>query len=178
MAQFSNRRIQTLLRQGLKASTKTAKGHALEELVCYIFSKVPGIEIYKRNVMNVSATEEIDVALWNAKSPTGLYFLPNILLVECKNWSVPIGSQEVSTFIQRLQNRGRDYGILIAANGISGSAQEISRAHHEIMMSLSHGIHILVLTGMEIEALHKTKQLVDLLKGKLCELAVAGTMFL
>jgi len=178
MAQFSSGRIQALLNQGLNASTTTEKGQALEELVCYLFSKVPGIGIYKRNVLNAFATEEIDVAFWNDKSRNGLYFLPNILLVECKNWSAAIGSQEVAYFIQQLQDRGRDHGILVAANGISGSAQELTRAHHLIAVSLSRGLHILILTGAELGALCKTEQLVDLLKGKLCELAVAGTMFL
>lgn len=177
MAQFSSRHIQALFRQGLNASTRTEQGQALEELACYLFSKVPGIEIYKRDVLNVFATEEIDVAFWNAKSRNGLYFLPNILLVECKNWSAPIGSQEVSYFVQRLQNRGCDHGILIAANGISGSAQESKQAHYEIAVSLSRGLHILVLTGAELGTLHKTEQLVDLLKGKLCELAATGTVF-
>jgi len=177
MAQFSSRHIQALLTQGLNASSTTEQGRALEQLVCYVFGKVPGIKIVRRDALNVFATEEVDVAFWNDKSRNGFYFLPNILLVECKNWSGPVGSQEVSYFGQRLQNRGRDHGILVAANGISGSAQDLKQAHYEIAMSLSRGLHILVLTGAELTALHKTNQLVDLLKGKLCELAVSGTVF-
>lgn len=177
MARLSVTRIQALLKQGLSASTRIEQGQALEELICYLFSRVSGIEVVKRNSLNVFATEEIDVAFWNARLQNGLYFLPNILLVECKNWSAPVGSQEVAYFAQRLQNRGRDYGILIAANGISGSAKEINRAHYEIAMSLSRGLHILILTRAELEALHSTEQLIRLLKEKLCELAVSGTVF-
>jgi hypothetical protein len=176
MAQLSSKRIQALLRQGLNASTRTAQGRALEDLVCYVFGKVPGIEIVMRDALNVFATEEVDVAFWNDRSRSGFHFLPNVLLVECKNWSHPVGSQEVSYFGQRLQNHGRDHGILVAANGISGSAQELKRAHYEIAMSLSRGLHILVLTGVELAALHGTNQLIDLVKGKLCELAVSGTV--
>lgn len=178
MSRISARQIQALLEKGLNAPTRTEQGQALEELICYLFNRVPGIEIVKRNILNIFATEEIDVAFWNARLQNGLYFLPHILLVECKNWSVPVASQEVAYFAQRLQNRGRDHGILIAANGISGSAREINRAHYEIAMALSRGLHILVLTRAELMALRSTEQLICLLKEKLCELAVSGTVFL
>lgn len=177
MAQFSHSHIKALLDQGLNASTTTEQGRALEELVCYLFGKVPGIGIYRRNVLNAFGTEEIDIAFWNDKSRKGLYFLPNILLVECKNWSVPVGSQQVGYFSQELQNRGRDHGILVAANGITGSPQQLTQAHSLLAASLSRGLHILILTGAELGALYKTEELVGLLKGKLCELAVTGTMF-
>ena len=178
MAKLSANRIQALLQMGASATTTTAKGRALEDLICYIFAKVPGIEVVKRNTLNAFNTEEIDVALWNNRNANGLYFLPNILLVECKNWSYPLGSQEVAYFVQRLQNRGRDHGILVAANGITGNAHDLTAANYEIAMALGRGLHILVVTRAEIETLRDTHQLHRLLKEKLCELAVSGTMFL
>ena len=74
--------------------------------------------------------------------------------------------------------QGRDYGILIAAKGITGASYDLDRAHYEIAMALGRGLHILVLTRSEIVTLTDTSQLVRLLKEKLCELAVAGTIFL
>ena len=178
MAKLSPSRIQNLFETGDLAETTTEQGRALEDLVCYILEKVPGIEVAKRNTLNTFETEEIDVAFWNSRQRNGFYFLPNIILVECKNWSQPIGSQEVSYFVQRLQNRGRDHGILVAANGITGSAKDRDRAHYEIAMALGRGLHVLVLTRAEIETLTDTAQLVRLSKGKLCELAVSGTVFI
>jgi hypothetical protein len=178
MAQFSAIRIQALFQTGDTASTTTEKGRALEDLICYILQKVPGIEVAKRNTLNAFQTEEIDVAFWNSRQHNGLYFLPNIILVECKNWSHPLGSQEVAYFIQRLQNRGRDLGILIASNGITGSTDDLSRAHYEIAMALGRGMHVIVINRAEIEALTDTTQFVRLMKEKLCELAVSGTVFL
>jgi hypothetical protein len=177
MASLSPRTIRSLLETGDQAKTTTEQGRALEDLVCYVFQRIPGIEVAKRNVLNIFETEEIDVAFWNSRERNGLYFLPNIILVECKNWSHPIGSQEVAYFIQRLQNRGRDYGVLVAANGITGSAEDHDRAHYEIAMALGRGFHVLVLTRAEIQTLVDTTQLVHLLKEKLCELAVSGTVF-
>jgi len=177
MAKLSSSRIQRVFERSDLAETTLEQGQALEDLVCYIFERVPGIEVAKRNVLNTFRTEEIDVAFWNSRQRNGLYFLPNIVLVECKNWSQPIGSQEVGYFVQRLQNRGRDHGILVAANGITGSAEDRDRAHYEIAMALGRGFHVLVLTRAEIETLTDTSQLVRLLKEKLCELAVSGTVF-
>lgn len=178
MARFSAKKINGLFKKGDLATTTTEQGRALEDLIAYVFSKVPGIDVTKRNELNSFLTEEIDVAFWNNCQRNGLHFLPNIILVECKNWSSSLGSQEVAYFIQRLQNRGRDFGILVASNGITGTSEDRNRAHYEIAMALSRGIRVIVITRDEIVGLTETTQLVNLIKEKLCELVVSGTVFL
>lgn len=111
-----------------------------QDFICYLFPLVPGVEIAERNGLNVFGTEEVGVALWNDRHPRGLYFLPHLLLVECKNWSHACGSQEVSYLINRLRQRGCDHGILIAANGITGVAEELTRADFEIATGLAAGV--------------------------------------
>jgi Restriction endonuclease len=123
------------------------------------------VEIAERNVLNAFNTEEIDVALWNARHARGFYFLPHLLLVECKNWNNPCGSQEVSYFVNRLRHRGCDHGVLFAANGITGKAEDLTRAHFEIATALAAGIRVVVLTPAEISHLTDTAELVDLMKG-------------
>jgi hypothetical protein len=154
------------------------KGRALEDFFCDLFPLVPGIEIAERNALNAFQTEEVDVALWNAQHARGFYFLPNVLLVECKNWSHPCGSLEVAYFVNRLRNRGCDYGILFAANGITGIAEDLTRAHFEIAAALAAGIRVIVLTPGDVRYLADTGHLVDLIKRKLCQLVVSGTNFL
>jgi hypothetical protein len=154
------------------------KGRALEDFFCDLFPLVPGIEIAERNVLNVFQTEEIDVAMWNAKHARGFYFLPNLVLVECKNWSHACGSAEVAYFVNLLRNRGCDHGILFAANGITGAPEELTRAHFEMATALAAGIRVIVLTPTDVRSLKDTRQLVDLFKRKLCQLVVSGTNFL
>lgn len=177
MARYSQNRINEFLQRSDEATTSIEKGNALEDFICYVFEKVPNISISKRNQMNSANTEEIDIAFWNEQGPKGFYFLPYILLVECKNWSRPVGTDEVSYFIQKVQNRGLTYGIIIAANGITGSSRDISRAHHEISIALSNGMNIIVITLEEIRELITTDDLIQLFKDKLCELKVSGTIF-
>lgn len=153
------------------------KGHALEDLICFLFPLVPGIEIAQRNALNAFATEEVDVALWNARHPDGFYFLPHLLLIEAKNWSTPCGSQEVSYFVGRLRQRGCDHGIFFAANGVTGVAEDLTRAHFEIATALAAGIRVMVVTPADIEQASSTNHIVDLLKRKLCQLVVSGTNF-
>ncbi len=179
MPRISRRRIHGFFRRVASNHATTVQGRALEDLVCYLFGLVPGIDVATRNRLNAFDTEEIDVAFWNKRSQRGLDFLPSsILLVECKNWSSPVGSQEVSYFATRLRHRGCDHGVLVAANGITGTAEDLNRAHQQIAAALAEGQKILVLTRDEIERLSTTSGLVRLLKQKLCELAVCGTLFL
>lgn len=177
MASYSRTRIDHFLLQSDNAQTTAAKGKALEDLSCYIFEKIPGISIAKRNSMNTFHTEEIDIALWNEKSSKGLHFLPHIILIECKNWSSAVSSIEVSWFAEKLESRGLDFGILIAANGITGNTDEINRAHQIVARHLSKGRRIIIVKRSEIQTLQNTDNLVKLIKEKLCELAVAGVIF-
>jgi hypothetical protein len=178
MAIISERQIQQFLASGDNAQTTTEKGRALEDLVCYIFGKVPGITVTKRNTLNQFLSEEIDVAFWNRRHHNGFYFLQNIILVECKNWSYPIGSQEVSWFDSKLRRRAQPFGILVAANGITGNADDKTAAHDVIRAALADGRQFVVITRQEIENLTLSNNLVELIQNKLCELAVSGTLFL
>jgi hypothetical protein len=184
MARISRKRIRAYWDISDSADTTTPegrieKGRALEDLVCYLFGQVPGITVSKRNELNEFESEEIDVAFWNMKHNKGLYFLPDVIIVECKNWSSAVGSDEVSWFDSKLRRRRAfSYGILVAANGITGNPRDKSRAHDVISNALSEGRQIVVITRAEIDALSDSSELVELIKEKICELAVSGRLFL
>lgn len=177
MATLSSQRIIRLLQIGKDSSTTTEQGKSLEGLICYVFGKVPGITVTHRNRLNTFHSEEIDVALWNEKRPRILDFLPNVILVEAKNWSRPVGSAEVSWFDRKLRSRGLDFGILVAVSGLTGDSQNRTSAHQIIAQSLGEHRRIVVLTADDLTSLSNTEVLVDLIKLKLCELAVTGTLF-
>ncbi|MFQ5874110.1 MAG: restriction endonuclease [Dehalococcoidia bacterium] len=178
MARIPRRQLHDGLERVRSAQTRPEKGRALEDFICGLFPLVPGVEIAGRNALNTFATEEVDVALWNARHRLGFYFLPHLVLVECKNWSQPVGTQEVAYFVTRLRQRACDHGILLAANGITGVGEELTRAHYEIATALTSGIRVLVLTPTELEGLRDTRELVGLIKKKLCQLVVSGTTFI
>jgi hypothetical protein len=126
--------------------------------------------------MNPFNTEEIDVALWNEQDVSGFNFLPNLILIESKNWSSPVSSNEVSWFNTKLRNRGLDFGILISPHGITGDANDLTAAHQVVASALMEKRRLIVLTTGELIALQDTHALGHLIKTKLCELAVKGTI--
>ena len=174
MANYTQHIIAGHLNTCTNGGTNQIKGKALEDLACYLFETIPGVSISLRNAMNVFMNEEIDVAIWNDKSRHGLVFLPNVVLIECKNWSNSVSSHEVSWFCQKLQTRGLDFGILIANNGISGDAVELMHAHNTLAFHLSQKRSVIVITRAEIAALQTTAELIKLIKTKICLLAVSG----
>ena len=176
MAVIDRQVLEDFIRIGANAPNTTEQGQALENLICSLFSLVPGITITHRNTLNVFKTEEIDVALWNDREDTGLSFLPNIILVECKNWSDRVSSEEVNWFDSKLRNRGLDFGILVSPKGITGDQSKLTAAHKVISSAQLERRRLVILTTDEILDLKNTDELSHLLKIKLCNLVVNGTI--
>lgn len=144
----------------------------------YVFGTVPGLKFYKSNIVNQHNSEEIDVAFFNNKARSGFPFLEFLLLIECKNWSAPVGAHNVREFATKLKHRACANGVLVAANGITGNAQDRSAAHDAVRMALAvDQIRILVVTRSEIEAWTDSAEIVEVFKRKLCELTVDGSIF-
>jgi hypothetical protein len=163
--------------QARATQATTAQGRALEDLIVYLFGLIPGITLTVRNELDAFRSEEIDVAFWNEEDPSGLRQFDHIILVECKNWSSPVGSKELIIFDSKLEERGRLLGIFVAAAGITGDPKDLTAAYSSLSKALQKGREIIVLTRGEIEQLTETSQLVRLLKQKRLQLAVSGTIF-
>ena len=176
MAQLDQATMQGYVATGDAAPNTAVKGQALEDLICYAFGEVPGISITMRNAVNAFHNEEIDVALWNEQVADGFPFLSNIVLIECKNWSSAVGSAEVNWFDTKLRNRGLDFGILVCANGITGDQQQLTAAHDTVSKALMEKRRLVVITVAELLAMTDTNDLTNLIKQKMCKLAVSGTI--
>lgn len=152
-----------------------AKGKAFEDLACYLLDGIPGIRITARNVLNTFATEEIDVACYNERDPAGLGSLTDFLLVECKGWTDAVGSEQVSWFLTKIRHRGLRFGILIAANGITGDPDQLSRAHFLVSTDLANfGTKMIIITRKEIEGLASGEDFAKLIIHKVCTLHATG----
>ena len=179
MGAISQNRIQQYWAAGEAAATAHGKGQALEQLVRYAFEKITGVQHYMSNVVNQAQSEEVDVAFYNSKEKRGLPFLEHLILAECKNWSAPVGAPSVREFTTKLKHRACANGILVAANGITGDPQDRTAAHDAVRMALAvERIRILVITRGEIDAWTHSDDIVELLKLKLCQQAVEGSIFL
>jgi len=144
------------------AAASDAKGKLYEELVRYLFEAVPGC-IAERNLTNVFRTEQIDVAVGNARPGDGLWLLPHVILVECKHWDKPVDSSTVGYFMNILAGRGIELGVLVAANGITGDRDDLTSAHALGLHGSPRTVKVVVITTEDIASLQSVDDLVELL---------------
>jgi len=146
--------------------------------VVYLFSKCPGVRHFQNNVINAAGSSEIDVCFWNGRYQYSIDFLPQILVVECKNTADRVDSAAVRVFLSKLREMRLDYGILIAVNGVTGDAENLRAAHDVIRTAFQHdGVRTIVLTRAELVTLRSTEGLIRLLQDKLLLLTMQARTF-
>lgn len=149
------------------------RGAALEQLAEELFAAIPGVEFTVRNNKDAFATQEIDVAVWNQGDPAGLLDFPKVFLVECKNWSAPVGSMEIAWFDTKLRLKGCSFGVLFALRGITGKSHSLTAAYSIVAAALREQRDIVVITKDDIEGLEDSLGLVELIKHKIVQNRVA-----
>ena len=92
----------TLLTLVERVTTSDLKGRVLEELVHKLFLTISGLRVMSRIK---TATEEIDIVIFNDTSEGFLAKEEAIILAECKNWSDKCGRDEFSLLEKKAENR-------------------------------------------------------------------------
>ena len=174
MPRYSKAKINQLLNIWDTGANTAVRGKAFEELARYIFSKVPGVKVTSWNAMNSFETEEIDVACSYVQHPKGLRDLGGFFIVECKGWENPVGSEQVSWFITKIKHRGVSFGVLFAANGITGLEGHLENSHFLVAMALADKVKMVIVTRQEIEPLNTGEELAALIIEKVTRLHATG----
>ncbi len=154
----------SLVKLAERARKPLQKGRKLEDLVQYLLSTVPGLEIQARDFRGPS--EEVDLVVWNQSHDTVFSDWDSVIFVECKNWSSRIGVPEVVVFIDRLRRAGLRNGLLVARNGVTGTARTDARLL--LGETLRDHIRIVVITLAELGAISSLHEFLDLCKRKYC----------
>ncbi|WP_177240647.1 restriction endonuclease [Nonomuraea wenchangensis] len=157
-----------------KTRTTKERGQALEDLFCYLLAGVQGLKV-RRNILNPYRSEEVDVAVANDRVNNGLACFPYLFLVECKNWSDPVDAKAISAFINKLENRSIELGILVAASGVTGDPSELTSAYQTASMAQARGRRLLLLSLKDLTALTTSDDLTDLLVQRLLGVVACGT---
>lgn len=177
MAKYSQTKIARLLLESDTAPNTAVKGAKLEELVRYLFCKVPKVTFYGANILDGYRAHELDVVFNNDTRYSDLYFLDHSIITECKNTAHRTSSAQVGWFVRKLQDRIATSGILISLNGITGEADGVNNAHSEIINALIRDkIRILVIRRADILAFQETDDLVKLLQRKILKLTIERTI--
>lgn len=103
------------------ANDNLEKGNTLEDLASYLTTLIPGW-IPRRNVKTVYNEFESDIIVSNLIREGNLdaEMFGRSFLIECKNWSKPVGVAEVGYFLYRMRLTHTTFGMLFARNGITG----------------------------------------------------------
>ena len=99
------------------------KGELLETLMLLMFRSIEGFA--HAHVNRENALEEIDVLVQNASADPFWQKEGAYLLVECKNWSAPIGVRELKLFRTKIEDRyGRSApGFFVAMGGYADTVK-------------------------------------------------------
>lgn len=153
------------------------RGRAFEDALAHIFMSVPGCDV-QRNSLNRFRSEEVDLAVLNFRDMDGLRALPEIFLVECKNWSAPVDAGTVTEFAAKIRHRGCTLGVLVATNGVTGNPHERTAAYQSAAFALNERTRLLLLAANDIDAFTCSADVVALLHKRLLDLVAAGTFTL
>lgn len=178
VADFSSRALKSHLDRANDATNSTyVRGRAFEDVLEHVFTSVPGCDV-QRNSLNKFASEEVDLSVMNFRDVGGLRALPEIFLVECKNWSAAVDAATVNGFASKIRHRGCTLGVLVAANGVTGDPHERTAAYQSAALALVEHTRILLLTTDDLSTLTSTADVVALLHRRLLDLVAAGTFTL
>ena len=86
MSNISHTRILQFLSVIRKGNSPDERGFALEELLCNLFKKIPGLSVTMRNEDRKFEDRDIEIIFWNEQKSDGLYFLPNIIPIGAHRW--------------------------------------------------------------------------------------------
>ncbi len=117
------------------ASSKE-KGEILEDLATYLFMLIPAWSP-RRNLLDEFNTFETDIVVRNLKrtSDPTVEILGRHILVECKNWDMKIGVQEVGYFLYRMRLTHVRFGVIFSKLGVTGTVENEKSARSIIRKS-------------------------------------------
>lgn len=144
------------------------KGEALEDFVEAILQGVLGLKIIRRNAR--LQAEELDFIIQNHVENAFLRTLGSPMVIECKNWSRPVGAAEINLIAAKMEALSPDVkgGILIAPNGVSGDAQRDAQLRRREFRQ--KGRYIVVLDRGDLKRIADGNPLVQVVEEKYSEL--------
>jgi Restriction endonuclease len=149
------------------ATTNDEKGKALESLAKFLFDSVPSLHCKYRNLRTRSS--EIDLVIEYSRSNMAIPLFDELgryCLVECKNWSKPVGVGSVRDFMGKLDKCKIKFGIIFSRNGVTGVDSGVD-ALREIQSRYDRdGVYVLVFSLEELKDISNSTNFCDALDSK------------
>lgn len=166
MVELDNKEIREDLNYDECSVKNQRRGKRLEKVARKTLGTVPGFEIIGIGQHDRHHSQEMDLVLWNDQARSGLYFIPTVFAVECKNLADPVDSKDLRLFSTKMKDRGIEFGIVFAKGGITGKELRGTSGYHVLENALRDGLKIIVITTNELEEISDTDQIVELIRKK------------
>ncbi|WP_169517192.1 restriction endonuclease [Azohydromonas australica] len=136
------------------AENNDEKGESLERLAQALISSAPPLACKYVNLQTRSSEIDIVVEYNNSKDRVPLLDeLGRFFLVECKNWSKPVGVAPVRDFMGKLDKCKVRIGVLFSKNGVTGVDSGVD-ALREIQSRFDRdGVYVLVFSLEDVRHL-------------------------
>ena len=128
------------------AKTNKEKKDSLEKVGVLLIKMIEGLDVLETNVN--TETEEIDILVKNESEDPFWQRLPTPFLVECKNWSKPVGAKEIRDFDGKMDEI--TFRIMISIDGVTGKSER-KAAKGVIRDARIKGRHIIVLDKEDLK---------------------------
>lgn len=161
--------VRTLLSNAAAEPVADTRGKLFEAVAEYIFRN-SGCSV-RRNLTSPLGAEQIDLAVAHLGA---LGPIPTFFLVECKYWEKPVDSAAVGYFLNTCRSRQVRLGVIISRNGITGKADEASRANSLAYAASAHGVNLIVITEQDLIGINSDDEFIELILMAWMEAAATG----
>ena len=118
-------------------------------------------------------SQELDLVFWNDQQCEYFKQAGAEILVECKNWEVPVGSAEVAWFLEKMRQRRVSHGFFVTRSGVTGECRDgRDGAVDALYLTLRDGLRPVVLTLDELLAMSDVPGFARLFKSKIGRLFI------
>jgi len=134
--------------------TNTEKGRSLEELARFMLSGIPPLNCKHTNLRTRSSEIDLVIEYSGIEQRIPLFEeLGRYCLVECKNWSNPVGVGPVRDFIGKLEKSKTRLGLIFSKSGITGAHGGADALREILSLFDRTGAYILVFSLEEIRSI-------------------------
>jgi hypothetical protein len=135
-----------------------ARGKAFERVAAYIFREIGCV--VEPNLVNPLGAQQIDMAVAHLGA---LGPVPTFFFVECKYWEQSVDSAAVGYFLNTCKDRKVRLGVIISRSGITGSAEEATRAHSLAFAASADGLNVVVVRESDLLSAESDEEFVQAL---------------
>lgn len=157
----------------IEDGSNAKKGRGLEDLAQRMFSAIPGLELATPRQRNLKNTAEIDLA-FRVQRTSPIESFGRALVLECKNQSKKLSSEQVMRFAGKLEDAHLPGGVFVTLGAVSGAEEYATAARAELDKQRTRGIVIVVVERSELDAVASGEHLAAALERKFMMMSLYG----